>query len=549
MLRKTTLLALAFCALAAAPASAAPVTVTDVAAAPADKQAGAHSDFTLSFKLGGDSSVRDLDIDLPPGLIGNPNIVGRCSEEQFRADACPADSKVGTQTVTATVLLAPTDIDGDVYSLVPHAGEPGRLGIVLHAPTGNQFLESAVRVRSESDYGLTSSIRDIPDNAMGVPLHIDKISLTLLGKFMTNPTSCSVATTRVHAVGHDDSQGAGEGSFTPTACEALKYEPKLTATVGAEGLTGVNSRPPLSTVIEQGPDEAASKSAMVVVPKPLTPNTAALANVCNTGDYNADKCPDTSIVGQAQAISPLLPTPLAGPVRFVENPTGGLPRLVVYLNGLINIRLTADVGLSATGTATTFPSLPDVPLSRFQLDFNSGPNGLLASTADLCSSDFAIAGQLTAQSGKQVSVSAKPTVNGCSGVKPPTGGGGAKRPVASIALRRLAGRRPLLAAHVKRRSGGKKLRSVTLTLPRGLSLDRKRLRRGARVTKGVKATAKGRHTLVLRARSAKPRIDALVTGGALRARKSLRGKRVTVKVVIVDSAGKRTTLRKRVRAR
>jgi hypothetical protein len=65
----------------------------------------------------------------------------------------------------------------------------------------------------------------------------------------------------------------------------------------------------------------------------------------------------------------------------------------------------------------------------------------------------------------------------------------------------------------------------------------------------VKASRKGRRTLVLRSRKAKSRIDASVTRGALRAAKRLRGKRVTVKFVVTDSAGKKTTLRKRVRAR
>jgi hypothetical protein len=564
MLRKATLLAFTLGALAAAPAQA-DIAVSNVHAAPASKQAGAHSDFTLSFDLGGSSTIKDLDIDLPPGLIGNPNVPARCTQAQFDSDSCPPQSKVGTQVVNATALVVTTDSNGEIYNLVPHAGEPARLGIKLTTPTGTQHLESPVRVRTESDYGLTSTLRDIPDNLSGIPLKINKISLTLNanangGKFMTNPTSCSNAVTKLHAVAYDGTQSNGSGAFTPTKCDSLAYNPKLTATVGAEGQTGTGSFPPLSTVIRQGADESASRAAQVVLPKPLGPNVGALNNVCRQADYAADKCPEASIVGNAQAVTPLLPTPLAGPVRIVENP-GALPQLVVYLNGLINIRLKATVALPPEGTVTTFPTLPDVPLSRFQLDFDGGPQGLLGTTGDLCAAPIVVTGKLSAQSGKELSVSSPATVNGCGKtVTPPGGGGGggaaAKRPLASVSLRRLAGRQPLLVAHVKRRTGGKRLRTVTLTLPRGLTFDRAKARRGVRVARGVRATLRGRRVLVLRARSARgaTRLNVLVTRGALHTGRSLKRRvkrhpRLTVKLVAAEVGGRKTTLRRSVRAR
>lgn len=535
---RSLLLALAIGLLAAAPASAS-IEVKNVTAAPADKQAGAHSNFTLAFDIGGDSGVKDLEIDLPPGLIGNPNVPAKCTKEQFQSDSCPPESKVGTQTVNATVLILPVDVSGEVFNLVPNPGEPARLGIKLDAPTGTIRLESSVRVRTESDNGLTSRIENIPND-----FKINKISLTLnadanKGKFETNPTSCKPAPTKLRATAYDGTTAAGEGGFTPTGCEKLAYNPKLTAKVGAEGSTAAGSIPPLSTVIEQGPDESASRSASVTLLKPLGPNAASLNNVCKVADYNADKCGETSIVGQATAVTPLLPSPLSGPVRLVENP-GNLPKVVVYLNGLINIRLAADIALQPDGTTTTFPTLPDVPLSRFQLDFKGGPTGLVGTTADLCSNDALINGKLSSQSGKDLTVSTKAVVTGCKGgggnVNPP--GAGAKKPLASVSLRRLAGRRPLFVAHVKRRSGGKKLRQVRITLPKGLSLK------------------KGRRTLVVRSRSKSgaARLDRTVTNGKLRVSRALKRRvkrhpRLIVKLVVTDLSGSKTTLKKRVRAR
>lgn len=78
----------------------------------------------------------------------------------------------------------------------------------------------------------------------------------------------------------------------------------------------------------------------------------ALANVCQVTDYAADACPGKSVVGHAQAATPLLPVPLSGLVRLGGNP-GNPPKLAT----------------------TTFASIPDVPRSRFQLDFVVGRTG------------------------------------------------------------------------------------------------------------------------------------------------------------------------------
>src|SRR3954454_15104406 len=101
-IRRIALLALTLIAVAAAPAQA-DFTVTNVQAAPADTKAGGHSDFTLAFDLGGSESIKDLDVNLPAGLLGNPNAPTKCTIDQFNSDSCPPESKVGTQTVNVTV--------------------------------------------------------------------------------------------------------------------------------------------------------------------------------------------------------------------------------------------------------------------------------------------------------------------------------------------------------------------------------------------------------------------------------------------------------------
>jgi hypothetical protein len=55
--------------------------------------------------------------------------------------------------------------------------------------------------------------------------------------FVSNPTSCAVATTTIDAVAYDGTRGSGSASFTPTGCDKLAFAPTIAATLdpGAKG--------------------------------------------------------------------------------------------------------------------------------------------------------------------------------------------------------------------------------------------------------------------------------------------------------------------------
>jgi hypothetical protein len=359
--------------------------------------------------------------------------------------------------------------------------------------------------------------------------------------------------TTLHAVGDGNGAANGQASFTPTACDALPFAPTLSATVGEKGQTGARTMPPLTTIIEQQPGESATKSAKVTLLTPLGPNVGALGNVCPVADYNADTCPDKSIVGQATVNTPLLATPLAGPVRIVENPNS-LPKLVLYLNGELTLRLVGDIQLGTEGTETTFAGIPDVPLSRFRLDFVSGAGGLVGTIADICKSAPGLKGDFTSHSGKTVTVTVPATVKGCA--SKPGGGGAGKRPTGSVSLRRLTSTSPALQVSTKRGAGAKPLRAIAVSLPGGLSFDRGTLSVGVKAASGLAASLSGKRLLKLRTKSATgaASIGAIVSKGALRVSAALRRRvskhpKVTVVVRVTEVGGRVTTLRKRVTLR
>jgi hypothetical protein len=89
-------------------------------------QAGAHADFTASFALSAESlgnpidQLENVQVRLPEGLVGSPQAIPKCSDEQFADFACPANAQVGLLmpsfiicrgvATTLTGVVAPTTL-------------------------------------------------------------------------------------------------------------------------------------------------------------------------------------------------------------------------------------------------------------------------------------------------------------------------------------------------------------------------------------------------------------------------------------------------------
>jgi hypothetical protein len=204
-------------------------------------------------------------------------------------------------------------------------------------------------------------------------------------------------------------------------------------------------------------------------------------------------------------------------VRLVENP-GGLPKVVVYLNGVFSTRLVGDVSVGSGGTSTTFSNLPDTPVSILRLDFAGGSGGQFTATADLCSNPVNISGEFQSQSGKTVTPSAQASVVGCP--KKTRG----RWPTATVALSKLTTSSPTFDFTAKRGVGSDPLRSISIALPAPLSFDKSYLGVGVRASKSLSASFPDKHTMLLRAKSAGgvTSISSSVRKRALRVSSSLR---------------------------
>jgi hypothetical protein len=113
---------------------------------------------------------RNLNFKLPPGLIGNANVVGnenapqQCPDVEFAAldekgiNSCPEDTVVGVAIATYNdpIALHYETTAVPIFNLVPAPGEPARFGFEpAHVPV---ILDTSVR--TGEDYGATVSVRN-----------------------------------------------------------------------------------------------------------------------------------------------------------------------------------------------------------------------------------------------------------------------------------------------------------------------------------------------------------------------------------------------------
>jgi hypothetical protein len=561
-------LALGAAVAATLPASAsAAVSVTSFSVTPSTTQAGGHPNLVVDTSLASNPNtddIKSLRVVLPQGLVGDPRSAGRCSQAAFALDNCPADSKVGTTVVTATLLLVSLDSAGDVYSLAPLGSEPARLGIVVrpqlaNLPLDKIFLQSPVTVGPETNFGLSTTFDNLPRQAGGQDIRMDRLKLTLNGNvahgpFVSNPTSCRPAIANTTITSYDaPGSASASGGFTPTGCDREAFAPQLQGSVVTTA--GASPSKPVGVVstIVLPPGQANLRTAVVRLPKTLSANIDVLSKACTLDQQtSAGGCPDSSRVGSARTVSPLLAAPLDGKV-FLAATAAGLPKLLVVFTGALALKLDGNVDIT-NGVATTFDGLPDVPLSKFDLTLDRS-SGLLTTDSDLCKPGGAVVAgaTLTAQSGQVLNIDAPLPSTGCGGPTKPKG-------TMSLSFRRGVG---TLRATFSAGRGAGLLRKLRLSLPGGVTAlgGRRGLARIV-VTAGGKRVAtrllrlrgrtlsfdlgrrRGATTLRIRWIGLKPSASLTRKLGSARTRRSLR---LTLVPRVTDTAGRGTSLRLRVR--
>jgi hypothetical protein len=552
-----------FVASVPGPAARADHTViaTDFALTATDHQAGASPNAsswtTLEYPgLPNTDDIRKTVGHFAAGMLANPEAVPHCKQELYLADACPADTRIGESVARIHVLppVGPVlEERGRIYNQELLADEAGRLGIIVDTAPAKTFLTAPFYVRTEGDGGLDGILDDLPRAIAGVgDIQIRHLEFTLYGtvqgrNYTRGPTSCSlkVSTGDGYAYDHPGAIGgpAAPSTYTPTGCEKLPFKPTFDMRVGSAGTTGERQHPPMTVRVTQQVGEAGILGNGVTLPFEIGPHLAALGTVCTNEQLAAGACPAGSQVGTAGATSPFLATPLNGPVYLVQQQGVVIPGLVADLRGRVplKIRIATQI-LGGRLIKSTVTGVPDLPVGSFTLNLDGGEKGVLESKFDLCFEGskhrrMAPAVEFSAHSGAKVSSKPRLKVEGCG-------------PAARASLRNASGRRGRLTVTARRHPDAQNISRMTITLPRGMKLVRKKANRSVVSSDRAKFVVRPKSSRKLdvssSGRQGAKRLVVRLRRGAVRLTGKVRtdvrkGKtrRLRLRVVTVDTAGRK----------
>nr|MDQ3724767.1 hypothetical protein [Actinomycetota bacterium] len=481
-------------------------------------QAGAHADFTVAFRLTEKEGVpyartRDIEVHLPPGLIGNPQAIPRCTVFQLGntidESECPIDSQIGVSEITLGGVNAGTFLE-PIYNMEPPGGD-----IVARFGLFAGLYPMLINVRVDpTDYSLIASIEGAPSAAdliaasttiWGVPatgIH-DAYRITPKeaanseappggrksglpeAPFLSNPTDCDTARQVSVTVASYPLPGAPSTKTAPfpqlIGCEALSFAPEFVATPTtreAAAPTGLEAE--LTIPQDETPKGQATstlKSAVVTLPEGLTINPAAgndlaacSASEVGVGTANPSACPDAAKLGTVEVEVPALERTLHGAIYQRTPEPGRLFRfwLVTDEQG-VHLKLPAEIQANPlTGRLTTVFSgidalggLPQVPFSEMRLHVFGGPQAPLATPA-ACGA-YRTHYSFTPWSGRPSIEGSTPMqiTSGC-------GKGGFSPHLAAGAKESFAGAFSPFALTLTRQDGEANPASLSVTLPQGL---------------------------------------------------------------------------------
>jgi hypothetical protein len=362
--------------------------------------AGAFSPFPLTFsRHDREQDLSGLTVTTPPGLLGMLSQVQLCPEPQASQGTCGLQSQIGHTQVAAGAGSHPFWVGGNVFLTGPYKGAPFGLSIVTPAKAGpfnlgNVIVRAAIRVDPHTS-ALTVTSDPLPQIVDGVPLRIQTVNVTVDEPgFMFNPTSCEPMQIAGTLTSLGGLNAPVSSRFQTASCANLPFKPdfKVSTSGRTSKANGASLHVHLSTnegpsSNPQAPAEADIAKVDVQLPVVLPSRLSTLQKACTAAQFNSNPagCPEGSFVGTAVAHTPILNAPLAGPAVLVSHGGAAFPDLVIVLQGEgVRIDLVGNTDIKRGLTYSRFETVPDAPVTSFDLTLPEGPHSVLAANGNLC---------------------------------------------------------------------------------------------------------------------------------------------------------------------
>jgi hypothetical protein len=380
-------------------------------------------------------NVRDVRIDIPPGLSVNPDATcsseeletntcagkGQCTKAQFEATSCQPQSLVGEDEIDGFVILVGVEhVSVPMYNLVPPPGVPAEFGLNVKLGVVNvkilivggiSWYKEAPTSQNAGvptgDYHEYFTIEEIPNTIEIVKTRLKFTGTAGDGTFITLPSVCSTQTSYLHAdfyghigefLSYQTLSGYPPKAVSVSGCDEVPFTPSVTVTP-ADSKSDSADGPRVEVRVPQDKsasslDDSTLRDAYVALPEGLTLNPAAASGLEACSDAQFGKgtnapiaCPSGSELGTvAIEAAQLPPGSLTGHV-YVGQPLSNSPesgqeyRIFIAAESArygVGVRLEGHVyANTTTGRLTTAVlEAPQLPFSDFILNFNSSHNPL-----------------------------------------------------------------------------------------------------------------------------------------------------------------------------
>ena len=352
-------------------------------------QAGALTPLSVSFtRQENTQPLGQINAHLPPGLLGNVSAVALCDPANAAAGTCPAASRVGVVNTTAGAGPDPLSVPGTAYLARGTNGYPFALSVLVPAIAGPYSLGNVVvlvNLKVNNDGSLTATTGPLPHIIDGIPLNIRAINLTTDPGFTFNPTSCAPLQMTGQATSLGGSSTPLNAPFQATGCQTLPFKPGFVVVTSARASRANGAS--LEVRVTQTPGQANIHKVAVALPKQLPSRLTTIQHACPEATFNANPagCEPRSIIGTGTAITPALTQPLKGPAYLVSHGGVAFPNIEILLQGEgITVDLTGNIDIKGQITSSTFNTVPDVPITAFDLTLPTGPHSALTANGNLC---------------------------------------------------------------------------------------------------------------------------------------------------------------------
>jgi hypothetical protein len=490
-------------------------------------QAGASTDYCVSFRMNPEDAVTGQDLEhtvvqLPVGSYGEIDKAAKCTPEQFARttialSACPLNSQIGTaltrlQVPTGQVSPLPTriakDAPGRVFAISTPSDKAALLGVALVGePAGSFETKFLITVTQQGDpqIGLVNTTdtlaRKIVASTPATPFAIHGTSLRFWGKASDHPhinpyagagstvatpaanffrvgTTCQTdQTTKLTTYQYTDANEytavvpastvpqTATATYKLTGCESLPFSPTFSAAISGE--TNPGGHPQLDVKIASPEGDEDLGATKITLPSGIATDLTRIQNACPQATFQAGTCPESANIGTVKAtLSGVNADVASGEVQMVKVEGKQLPALGLNIKGRLPLRVFGVSEVDAKGRlVSTFASLPSIPQRTLDITLFGGSKGILQTDPTGKCSASAYDATLTGQNGKTKSFSIATT---CA-------------EQFNATLSNSTKSRPVLLLGSAAPTG-KKIKTLRIGLPKGLTFDGPTLRRAGKVT-------------------------------------------------------------------